>query len=126
MTFERFLMAKRPTRALRMALVALLGLGLLAGVAGQSLMPGSPGQELQVTDQQINGDRDSTMVAFFSIPDTVTDPIYFGIYDSQIGGANDTGTTMRTIYTLVGGTGAFTGSQSRSIDFTTDDPYADG
>ncbi|MCF7915324.1 MAG: hypothetical protein K9L66_09165, partial [Spirochaetaceae bacterium] len=92
----------------------------LTNINAQSLIPKGSGNWIQVTGDPINGDRDSVMVAFFEVPDTVTSTLYFAINSPGLSGAGypDQGTTGTTIFRLFGGQGAISDSRSRQNVYT--------
>ena len=111
----------------KLEIAALVTLGLLAlsalPLAGQStsLIP-SNGGYLGGSCRTSNGDEDGMNVIFYQVPDTITGTLYFEIYSPGTNsGTNtlDTGNAgaMTTTFTLIGGSGAYSGSNSRAINY---------
>jgi hypothetical protein len=96
--------------------------------AQQSRIPRDNGGTayLMVTGDGNIGDTDEVNVVFYQIPATVTGPIYFAIYDGGDDTINeavgdeedDSGGTGDTVFRLLGGTGALTGPEAKTISFT--------
>ena len=101
------------------AAAVLLGVLSSGEVWGQSRIPKEAGNWLQVTGTSINGDPDRFMVAFFEIPGTVTEPLYFAVNSpGNSGSAPDAGGTGTWSFHLVGGSGTVSNPISRQLVFT--------
>jgi len=77
-----------------------------------------------------NGDLDRVNLVFFEIPDTVTSTIYFGVKDPWVNTHANTRDEIntapgsdQTLY-LIGGSGAYTASNARLINYTGNLNYA--
>ncbi|WP_041866148.1 beta strand repeat-containing protein [Sediminispirochaeta smaragdinae] len=112
-------------RDIRKPLSFLLFLLLLGGAQtgwGQSLIPSTPGNYLQVTGSAATGDNDTFMVVFFSVPDDTSGPLYFAIDDPYLSGTSpddgtDTAGGDSWDFYLVGGSGTFSSPISRQVTF---------
>lgn len=110
--------------------VSLLSFMLLPAAlwAQQSRIPRDNGGTayLMVTGDGNIGDTDEVNVVFFQVPASVTGPIYFAIYDGgddtineAVGDEEDNPAgTGDTVFRLLGGTGALTGPEAKTISFT--------
>ena len=121
----------RPTYPTSIVLLFLVFLWVVFPLAGQSRIPASPGNYLQNADQAVNGDRDGINVLFFEVPDSLTGPLYIGVYSPGTNNSDltlDAGTSMTTEFSLFGGEGALTGPNAKVIDYTVGgtDAAADG
>jgi len=105
-----------------MSVVGMLVLGG-AGAWGQSALPAEPANFLSVTGTLANGDNDIYQVVFFEVPDTVSGPLYFSVYDPGVDGTvpsdvdPDQGNTGTWEFRLIGGTGTLSGSTARNVIF---------
>ena len=87
-------------------------------LTGQSRIPADSANYIQFTGSVAAGDVDDYMVAFFSVPDTTVNQIYFGINHPYLDGAlpdSNTGGTWN--YYLVGGSGTISDPNSRKNVF---------
>ncbi len=121
---------------IRLFLVLLVVLLPVQLALGQSAIPQGSSDYLSVTGRPGSGDIDGLQVVFFRIPDTVTDTLYFSIFDPAL---NDptwgldvhetnppdydnnviSATDVNTTFYLVGGSGAYSDSLSRQVNFLT-------
>lgn len=118
----------------RTVCLAVLIVTSAVSVYGQSRIPADPSNFLQNADLDgagtpNTGDIDGINVIFFQVPDTVTSPVYFGVYSPGTdGGANgvDSGNLMETRFDLIGGQGALTGANAKTVDFSGGGDPTDG
>ena len=68
---------------IRLLILTLL-ISISFGLWGQSALPAEANNFLSVTGSVGNGDQDPYMVVFLEVPDTVTGPIYFAVYDPGV------------------------------------------
>ncbi|GAB1482042.1 hypothetical protein MASR2M78_08570 [Treponema sp.] len=109
--------------AIAIAATFLSTLVLCTAAWGQSRLPANPAVYLQNTNLAGNGDPDGISVIFFQVPEGTLSPLYFAVYSP---GTNSTQNNrdstnagaMATTFTLIGGTGAYSGTNSQNIQFT--------
>ncbi|MDY6827642.1 MAG: hypothetical protein SVV67_10875, partial [Bacillota bacterium] len=113
----------KKTFAVSIAAFATLLLAALP-VFGQSRIPSGSGNYLQTTGDTSNGDRDSYMVAFFEVPDTIDSTLYFAINHGGIDiltpavdNPDQGAAGPNWNYYLVGGSGTVSSSVSRQLTF---------
>ena len=97
-------------------LLALLTIA--AGLSAQSRIPGDPANYLYAVGNITSGDRDTIVVVFFEVPDTITQTLYVAINSPGeevplTTGAPDVPGPGTTVYTLIGGAGALSDPRSR-------------
>jgi len=102
-------------------MLALWCAGAAGLVWGQSRLPAETGNFLQVSNQT-DGDRDIFQAIFFEVPDTMSGPINFAVYDpgvddSQANADPDRGNTDDWEFRLVGGSGTLSGSTAQQSTF---------
>ena len=103
-------------------LILLFSLLLSATIGAQSRIPSDPNLWLVSSSTTGSGDRDQINVAFFEIPDTVTSTLYFAINNPGITGADpdqNLAGGFATDYTLIGGSGTLSNSQSKQTEYVT-------
>ncbi|NLJ47111.1 MAG: hypothetical protein GX430_11205, partial [Treponema sp.] len=119
------------SRRFRIApLLAVLSmLTAASSVWGQSRIPAQTSNFLSVTGNLANGDSDPYQVVFFEVPDTISGPIYFAVYDAgldnnQTDADPDQGNTGAWQFDLIGGSGTLSGSGARNVTLTGPEAYA--
>ncbi len=104
-------------------LYIIISNGLAIPLFAQSRIPAQTANFLSVTGNLANGDSDAFQVVFFEVPDTITGPIYFAVYDAglddnQTDADPDQGNTGNWQFTLIGGAGTISGSGARKVTLT--------